>query len=235
LRVLAELDMGQRRTGCASPADAAALAAAIAAAPGLTFAGVQGYWGHLQQVSPLDERRRRAGEEAGRLRELLARLSGEGRSVAIVTGGGTGTSAIDPDLGLFTEIQPGSYLFLDSAYGAIDVDAGGNPFRPSLFVSAEVVSSVRPGRAVVNAGLKAFATDSGRPVPLRGAPSGATYTFMGDEHGAVDHDPDAGRIAPGTRIEFLTSHCDPTVNLYRAYHVRRGGAIVDVWPIAAHH
>ena len=129
-------------------------------------------------------------------------------------------------------MQPGSFLFLDSCYGAITISETENPFEPSLFVAASVVSAIRPGRAIVNAGWKAFATDSGMPVPRRGAPPGATYRYMGDEHGAVDF-VNAAAPAPGAAIEFLTSHCDPTVNLYGRLHVVRGEEVVDVWSICA--
>ena len=85
---------------------------------------------------------------------------------------------------------------------------------------------------IVNAGWKALAADSGKAVALRGSPAGATYRFMGDEHGALDFE---GEDAPppGSVIEFLTSHCDPTVNLYGAFHVVRGEDVVDIWPIRA--
>lgn len=235
LPVLAELDVGQGRTGCATPEAAVALARAVATTPGLCFAGVHGYWGHLQQATPRAERLARIEPQAERLRALVTGLAAVGLPAGVVTGGGTGTSFLDPDLDLFTEIQPGSYLFLDSAYGALDIDGSGRPgapFAPALAVSALVVSAIRPGRAIVAAGLKAFATDSGHPEPLRGAPPGAVYGFMGDEHGALDHEPGGGALRPGDRVEFLVSHCDPTVNLYSSLHVRRGVRIVDVWPIA---
>lgn len=150
----------------------------------------------------------------------------------IVTGGGTGTSFIDPMLGLFTELQPGSFLFLDSCYGPLPLDDTGNPFTASLFVAAGIVSANRRHRVIVNAGLKALATDSGQPLPVRGAPAGSSYRFMGDEHGAIEF---AQGIAPalGATVELLTSHCDPTVNLHARYQVVRGDIVVDVWPIVA--
>jgi len=85
---------------------------------------------------------------------------------------------------------------------------------------------------VVNAGWKAFAADSGKPVALRGGPPGAQFRFMGDEHGALDFEGEGGP-ALGSTIEFLTSHCDPTVNLYHAFHVVRGDEVIDIWPIRA--
>ncbi|MFO1070910.1 MAG: alanine racemase [Geminicoccaceae bacterium] len=232
LRVVVELDVGVGRTGCREPEDGLALARAIAASSSLRFVGVQAYWGHLQQVMPLSERQARADAQAERLKRLIGLLNGVGLPPEIVTGGGTGTSFIDPGLKLFTEIQPGSFLFLDSCYGSVPLRGNENPFVPSLFVAASVVSANHPGRVVVNAGFKAFATDSGKPVPLRGAPAGSTYRFMGDEHGAVEFESGTAP-ALGATIELLTSHCDPTVNLHARYQVVRGDAVIDTWPIAA--
>ena len=232
LPIIVELDVGVGRTGCAEPEQALALAHAITAAPTLKFAGVQAYWGNLQQVMPLAERQARVHQQAARLRRLVALLTIAGLPPEIVTGGGTGTSFIDPTLGLFTELQPGSFLFLDSCYGAVPLLDDSNPFTPALFVAATVVSTGDRYRAIVNAGLKALATDSGRPVPMRGAPKGATYRFMGDEHGAVEFD-SGPPLALGSTIELLTSHCDPTVNLHARYQVVRGSTVVDTWPIAA--
>jgi 3-hydroxy-D-aspartate aldolase len=232
LALVVELAVGVGRTGCPEPEDAVALAKLVAAEPGLRFAGVQAYWGNLQQVMPLAERQERVAAQAARLRRLIEALRAAELRPGIVTGGGTGTSFLDPALGLFTEIQPGSFLFLDSCYGAIPLRGNGNPFEPSLFVAAGVVTANHPGRVVVNAGYKALATDSGRPVPLRGAPPGSTFRFMGDEHGAVEF---ASGPPPrlGAVVELLTPHCDPTVNLHARYQVARGEEIVDAWPIAA--
>ena len=231
LPVIVELDTGVGRTGCARPEDALALARQVAERPDLRFAGVQAYWGHLQQVMPLAERARRVAEGQERLGGLLGALADAGLPAAIVTGGGTGTSFLDPGSRHFTEIQPGSFLFLDSCYGSVPLSEDGNPFEPALFVRASVVSRQHPGRAVVNAGFKAFATDSGKPVPTRGAPAGSTYRFMGDEHGAVEFSPDAAAPALGAGIELLTSHCDPTVNLFDRFAVVEGEEVVDTWRI----
>jgi D-serine deaminase-like pyridoxal phosphate-dependent protein len=232
LDVLVDIDVGMGRTGCLEIADAVALAQQIANAPALHYAGIQAYWGNLQQVSPFSERARLISVQADRVRSVIAALTSAGLPPTIVTGGGTGSHRIDATMGLFTEIQPGSYLFMDSCYSRISISENDNPFTPSLFVAATVVSANKPGRVVVNAGLKAFATDSGKPVALRGAPPGASFRFMGDEHGALDFEGD-NAPAPGSTLEFLTSHCDPTVNLYSAYHVVRGDDVIDVWPIRA--
>jgi 3-hydroxy-D-aspartate aldolase len=181
---------------------------------------------------PFAERTARVEAQAVKLSALIDALRSQGMAPAIVTGSGTGSHWIDAALGLFTELQAGSYLFLDSCYGSVPVTPEGNPFEPSLFVAASVVSANRPGRVIVNAGYKAFATDSGNPKPMRNAPPGATYRYMGDEHGAVEFEA-AANPALGATIELLTSHCDPTVNLHHQYLVARGNEIVDEWPIAA--
>jgi D-serine deaminase-like pyridoxal phosphate-dependent protein len=232
LGCVVEIDVGQGRTGCVTPAEAVTVARAIAGSPALTFAGMQAYWGHLQQVMPYDERKRRAALGGEKVTAIFNALNEARLKPGIVTGGGTGTSGIDAGVAPFTELQPGSFLFLDSCYGSITLaEDGPNPFVPSLFLRSQVVSRRHPNRVIVNAGFKAFATDSGKPVPHRGAPTGATYRYMGDEHGAVEWEGDAPAPALGDAIELLTSHCDPTVNLHRAYHVVDGDDVIDVWPI----
>ncbi len=230
--VLVDIDMGMARTGCRTIDDVVDLARELAGAPGLKFSGIQAYWGNLQQVMPFSERARLIGEQLERTRTMISALHSAGHKPAIVSGGGTGSHRIDAASGLFTEMQPGSFLFMDSCYGGISISENDNPFAPSLFVSATVVSANHPGKVTVNAGWKAFAADSGKPVAVRGAPANSTYRFMGDEHGIVEFAGDRGPQL-GANIEFLTSHCDPTVNLYNAFHVVRGEEVVDIWPIRA--
>lgn len=233
LPIVVELDVGTKRTGCVEIDDAVALARGIAQSKDLTFAGVQAYWGHLQQVMPFDERKARVALSMERLRKLVASLDEAGLHPPIVTGSGTGTHWLDAQHKVFTEFQAGSFLFLDSCYGPLPLTPDGNPFMTSLFVAAGVVTANRPDCVIVNAGYKALATDSGTPQPVRGIAQGATYRFMGDEHGAIDFDPRAPRPELGRVIELVTSHCDPTVNLHARYLVLRGDDVVDEWPIMA--
>lgn len=232
LPMLVELDVGVGRTGCVEIADAVALAQRVAGHRSLRFTGIQAYWGNLQQVAPLEERERRVAAQVERTRALIAALTEAGLKPGIISGSGTGTHWIDGRSGIFTELQAGSFLFLDSCYIAVAMSAEGNPFVPALFVAASVVTSNRPDRVIVNAGWKAFATDSGKPVPMRGAPAGATYRYMGDEHGAIEF-PKSVPPPLGAVVELLTSHCDPTVNLHARYQVVRGDEVVDEWPILA--
>jgi D-serine deaminase-like pyridoxal phosphate-dependent protein len=123
---------------------------------------------------------------------------------------------------------------MDRQYAECDLTGDGAAgFEYALFVEARVVSCNRPGMATIDAGFKAFATDGGEPVVVAGAPPGASYRFMGDEHGAII-DP-AGRHTwrLGELVRFAVPHCDPTVNLYDSYHVFDGDTLEAIWPVSA--
>jgi len=234
LIVLVDLGVGRRRTGCAGTEQALAVARRIAGSNSLSFGGVQAYAGHLQHTAAFAERRRQNEVEYASATEVVARLRAGGLAPRMVTGAGTGSHAIDAAGGLFTEMQCGSYVFMDVQYQevALRPDAP-QPFEPALFVRTSVISANAAGHVTTDAGLKHFATDGPRPRIARGAPEGAEYHFFGDEHGRIEM-PDAPRHLPvGTALECITPHCDPTVNLYDVYHVVHGDMLVDIWPVDA--
>ncbi|MEZ5832399.1 MAG: DSD1 family PLP-dependent enzyme [Dongiaceae bacterium] len=234
LGVIVEFDVGQGRTGTTSVEAALALAGKIKGSPHLRYAGVQAYYGHFQHIVAFTDRKDAADGQIARVRELLSRLNAEGLAPQILTGGGTGTFDIDPAGGVYTEIQPGSYPFMDREYVEIDMTKGRtSPFAPSLFVQTSVVSANRPGFVVVNAGYKSFATEGGMPLVSSPKLADAKYKLMGDEHGGIDFDPKGGTLKIGDTVEFLTPHCDPTINLYDRYHCVRGDTLVEIWPVDA--
>ena len=234
LSVIVEFDVGQGRTGTTSVEAAAALAQRIKASPHLRYRGVQAYYGHLQHVTAFADRKAAAETQIARVRGLLERLRADGLAPEIVSGGGTGTFDIDPGGGVFTELQAGSYPFMDREYLEIDMTSGrSSPFVASLFVQASVVSANREGFAVVNAGYKSFATEGGMPRVVVPRLANATYKLMGDEHGGIQYDPGSGTLKVGDAVEFLTPHCDPTINLYDRYHCMRGDTLVEIWPVDA--
>ncbi|MBL8546376.1 MAG: DSD1 family PLP-dependent enzyme [Hyphomonadaceae bacterium] len=232
LHIVVDLDPGIRRTGVSTPDDALALAQRISASPSLLYAGVQFYCGAQQHIESYADRRAAIAERTEYLRGIVERLKGAGLAPAVVTGGGTGTHSIDAELGVLTELQAGSYVFMDKQYNDCDLDGQGRaPFETSLFVDAHVISANSSSMATIDAGFKALSTDGGLPVVAAGAPEGAMFVFMGDEHGAL--------IAPdhtfhiGDHVSLTVPHCDPTVNLYDAYHVVRDGALIGIWPVSA--
>jgi len=234
LRVIIDVDPGIHRTGVTSPDAAVALLHAIRAQPALRYAGVQFYCGREQHIATFVERQAVMAERAALLRTMIAALTGAGGAPEIVTGGGTGTHRIDAALGLFTELQVGSYVFMDSEYLACDLtgDGHGPPFETALMIDARVVSANSPGIATLDAGIKAFATDAGPPQILAGASAGARYVIMGDEHGAVLV-PGGTPPVLGDIVTLAAPHCDPTVNLYDTYHVVQGDTLRALWPVAA--
>jgi D-serine deaminase-like pyridoxal phosphate-dependent protein len=232
LPVLVDIDPGIRRTGVASPEAAVALAKEIAAAPSLSFAGVQFYCGAQQHIESYEERRAAIVERTEYLKSVIAALETAGLKPEVVTGGGTGTHRIDAALGVLTELQTGSYVFMDKQYVDCDLTgAGASPFENALFVDAHVISANAPGMGTLDAGFKALSTDGGSPQIVDGAPADAAFFFMGDEHSALIAMGHEFRV--GDHVTLTAPHCDPTVNLYDAYHIVRGGDLIDIWPVSA--
>jgi D-serine deaminase-like pyridoxal phosphate-dependent protein len=148
-----------------------------------------------------------------------------------VSGAGTGTWRYERDSGRYDELQPGSYVFMDVDYARNVAAPGDLRFEQSLFVLASVMSVACRGQAVVDAGLKSFAFDSGLPQVHAGR--GIEYVKASDEHGVLRIGEDAAPLALGDRVWIAPGHCDPTVNLYDYLVGVRGGVVETVWPIEA--
>lgn len=221
-----------KRTGIAPGAPAAALAEALAKLPNVRFQGLQAYCGYASHVNGF-ERRKQSSQEAMAL-AVDTRRQIEARGIASpwLSGGSTGTYNIDSTIDGVSEIQPGSFLFMDIDYRKIGGESGDvyDDFRASLFVICTVVSRPQPRVAIVDGGYKAFATDRGYGPEARDRPDLA-YRFAGDEHGAVEMS--GNELKLGDRVEFFVPHCDPTVNLYDRMYAVRGGNVVAEWPITA--
>jgi D-serine deaminase-like pyridoxal phosphate-dependent protein len=229
LGVVVEIDVGQGRCGVSSPAAAVALAQRINRTNSLEFRGLQGYQGSIQLEPSVEKRRVGAKAALDRLYHVAEHIHRAGLTAPLLTGGGTGTLAIDIELGGLTELQPGSYVYMDSRYVSIEWPARHNPpFRSSLTVLATVLSKPAANRIVVDTGWKAISNDGGNPVPIGHV--GARFRFAGDEHGILEHD-ERLDLAPGDVIELMPSHCDTTVNLYDYCYAIRADKVEAVWAI----
>ena len=228
--VLVEINVGGNRCGVESGEPAAGLARVIAGLPGLHFLGLQAYHGSAQHIRTLEARRAAiasATEKAARTRDFIVRTGG---TCERITGAGTGTHALEAATGVYDELQAGSYIFLDADY-ARNLDGDGKPianYEHSLFLYATVMSRTAPSRAVVDAGLKAVAVDSGLPTVV-GVP-GAEYVSASDEHGKLSV-PDDCRLRPGDKVRLIPGHCDPTCNLHDWFVGYRGDRVECLWPI----
>jgi D-serine deaminase-like pyridoxal phosphate-dependent protein len=262
LDVVVDIDLGQHRSG-ARPEAVNALAWRIAGSGSLRFDGIQAYVGHLQHLPDLAARQAANAAVTERLAAVVEGLRADGLPPIRVTGGGTGTFALDLAGGVFSELQAGSYALMD-----VDYDSCGSPdgepwpFEPALFIAASVVSAQHKTHATIDAGLKAVAVDGPPPRLVAGAPADARWFAMGDEHGAVAHSATFAQLAaarePLARAQTIETidrdpargwpddlpgyggvvwlqpgHCDPTVNLYDGFYVADEDGRLDRWPIDA--
>ncbi|MFI5036172.1 MAG: DSD1 family PLP-dependent enzyme [Acidimicrobiales bacterium] len=229
--VVCDVDVGLGRTGVVDPAHALAVAERVSRSPQLDFAGVQGYGGHLQHIVGRDARRDATRDAMSRLRAVIDAMVAAGFPMAVVTGGGTGTSLLDIELDVLTELQPGSYVFMDRQYAdALGEDPEGC-FDQSLTLETTVISANHDGYVTVDAGLKSMATDAGPPRVAWPAGAGE-YQFFGDEHGLVTYR--AGHpLARGERVALVPPHCDPTVDRYDHLWLVRGASVVGLCEVTA--
>jgi D-serine deaminase-like pyridoxal phosphate-dependent protein len=225
MTVLVEIDVGAARCGVEPGPPAVALAERIAASPHLIFGGLQAYHGSAQHRRTIAEREAAIGFAAEGTRRTVEQLRQRGLACPIVGGAGTGTFQLEAATGIWTEIQAGSYAFMDADYGR---NGDPPPFRQSLFVLSQVMSAPKAGLAVLDAGHKAVPTDSGYPV-VHGFP-GATYAGASDEHGTLKGE---GLPKLGEKVRLVPGHCDPTVDRYDWYVGVRKGRVECLWPVAA--
>lgn len=223
------------RTGVEMGQPALALAQLIESLPHVRFAGLQSYDGAASHTVGFEVRRARSVESMGRAVDTRRLIERSGIACPLVTGGSTGTYNIDADIDGVTELQPGSFMFMDIDYNRIGGKTGDvyDDFQSALTVLTTVVSQ-RPGTAIVDGGFKAFATDRPfGPRLLDPALADVPYAWAGDEHGRLDLSKAQRDVRVGDRLSFLVPHCDPTVNLYDRIHCVRGDRVEDVWLVAA--
>ena len=227
------LDTGTRRTGIA-PERALELARLIDEKQALELAGVQAYAGHVMHVVGHAERKRRSLESLEACLAARGTLLDAGIDVPAFSVGGTGTYDIDSKVEGVTDLQVGSYCFMDVQYRQIGGRSGDvfDDFEPSLFVLTTAISQPADDRITVDAGSKAMANErNARPEFVDR--EGLKYHFGGDEHGIVELATAARPLRRGEKARLLVSHCDPTVNLYDFIYPYREGQITERWRISA--
>lgn len=233
IEILIEVDAGDARMGLSDEAALLPLAEAIRAAPHLKLRGLQVYNGPFQHLRPQADRAAAAKAAAERAERARITLESAGMPCEVISGGGTGTFAEDAALGAFTELQPGSYVFMDGDY-ARNFSADGSPYHPfrqSLFVLTRVLRGSASDFVYVDAGVKALNLDSGMPT-VHERPD-LVFTKAADEQGRIETLP--GGVTPnlGDLLWIVPSHCDPTVNQFDWMVAIRNGRVADVWKVDA--
>ncbi|MDD5082326.1 MAG: DSD1 family PLP-dependent enzyme [Dehalococcoidales bacterium] len=225
LRVLVEVNVGMNRCGVEPGEPALVLARKVMAAPGLKFAGLMGYEGHLVFVTDYQERAARTKTAMRLLTDTVKLVESAGIPVEIVSAGGTGTYNITAEIPGITEVQAGSYIFMDGRYRNILPD-----FDCALTLLTTVISRPGADRAVIDAGRKAITDEFGPPTVI--GISGAKLVNLSEEHGTLVLEGDARQLEVGDKIELLPSHGDTTINIHSHYFAIRNGSLEAIWEIA---
>ncbi len=227
LRVLLELDPGNRRTG-ARPDDARSIVE-TAMRLGLDVRGVFTHGGHAY---------RPGGSEPAGADEVRALTAGADALLALgiesptISAGSTPTqltAAVAP----VNEIRAGTYLLGDRqqwAIGAVPVDG------IALAVAATVVSTAVDGQVVIDAGAKTLTKDIAPYLEGYGAIPAypdAVIDRLSDYHGVVRIPEGTPSPAVGEVLAVVPNHVCPVIDTRDEFTVTRAGAIVGRWPVLA--
>jgi D-serine deaminase-like pyridoxal phosphate-dependent protein len=222
------------RSGIPAGEGAVALAKLVEALPNLKLRGMLSYDGGAQHIAGFATRKARALaaiEDNARTFEAMKKA---GLNMEIFSGGGTGTYNIVHLVPGFTDVQVGSYIFMDMQYLAIggeDGDAVYRDFEPSLTVVATILNNRFPGRLTTDAGAKALTLNVPR-AGVVGEP-GMEYNAGSDEFGVITFTDARKSYKMGDRLDLIVPHCDPVVNLYDQMYGTRNDRVEAVWPVTA--
>ena len=229
LDVIIDLDVSMGRTGNRDVDQVARLIDGIAETGNLTFKGFQHYAGHVMHKAPWQERRDASLEL---WQEIEQRISALGVGYEVVTGAGTGTFDIDTEVSSLTDLQVGSFIFMDEEYRQIGSQSGDRfeEFDVSLFVAVSAISNPQASTITMDGGFKSMASDTVPPVCDDLADS--KYRFAGDEHGVLIGETAVQSVRLGDVVKLVAPHCDPTVNLHDFFWViEEDGLVHSRWPI----
>ena len=231
--VTVDVDPGGHRSGITPGEPALTLAQLVDRLNKLRLRGILCYDGGSQHVSGFAARRTQAIERLAPAAETFSRMQQSGLNVEIFSGGGTGTYNIDHATPGFTDIQSGSYVFMDASYlgiGGQDNDEVYGDFKPSLTILTTVLNAQYEGRATTDAGAKSCTIN--RPWSIVVGETGMSYTSGSDEYGTIRYENPSRVYQAGDRLELIISHCDPVVNLYDKMYAIRNNRVEAVWRIA---
>ena len=224
------------RTGVRSIKEIINIADQINSHKKLNYMGITAYAGDIQHINNYTKRKIETTIRHEYLNKIITNLKKVNLSPKIISGGGTGSHDIDAKSKLYTELQPGSYIYSDAEYDKVSIyKTKPNPYKPGLFIASSIISIIDKNNFIIDAGLKALSTASKLlPVPYGKFLIGSKYSFMGDEHGKITI-PNNCKKPPilGEIIFIQPAHCDPTVNLYNNCKVITDNRIDNTWKIDA--
>lgn len=233
--VVVDVDPGGHRTGISPGQPALQLAQLVDQLPGLRLRGLLCYDGGSQHVKGFERRRNQTLERLVAASDTYDLFQQSGLTTEIFSGGGTGTYNIDHQTRGLTDIQVGSYVFMDAQYIGIGGESDNDvytDFQPSLTILSTVLNDQYAGRATTDAGAKACTIN--QPWAIIKGETGISYTSGSDEFGSIRYEDQPSRTYKvGDKLELIVSHCDPVVNLYDQMYAIRNDRVEAVWRIAA--
>jgi len=221
-----EYEIGMDRCGVTDADAYVRLAKLVCELPNLEYQGIQAYAGHVSHMISAAERKKYTKENGAKLRCLIGMLEKEDIPVKTVSGGSTGTSVLKAEEGLYTELQAGSYFFMDSTYNKLGI-----PFENSLFLLATVVSK-RPGLTILDAGVKSIGVDQDDPEIFRMDGTKVEARIETNEEHMKLFAPSAD-LAIGEKVKIIPGHCCSTVNLHEKIYLYQDGEVTDRLQITA--
>ena len=233
--VVVDVDPGIKRTGTPFGQPALQLAQLVDRLPGLRFRGMLCYDAAAQHVVGFQARKMQTLERMVQATDTFNLMKASGLNAEIFSGGGTGTYNIDHETVGLTDVQVGSYVFMDAQYlsigGEQDLEVYSD-FATSLTIMTTVLNDQYEGRATSDAGAKACTIN--QPWPIIKGESDMAYRSGSDEFGTILYGDNPSRnYKVGDKLELIVSHCDPVVNLYDQMYAIRGDKVEAVWPISA--
>lgn len=223
-----------RRSGVTPGAPALALAQMIDKMPNLKFCGILAYDGGVQHVIGFDKRKEQALRAFEPVVKTFDMMKAAGLNMEIFSGGGTGTYDIMSTVPGFTDVQVGSYLFMDCQYmeiGGAKNETVFDDFAPSLTVMATIINTNNPGRLITDSGAKALTINKPNAKVI-GEP-GFNYSSGSDEYGTITYETSSKNYKVGDKLEVIVQHCDPAVNLYDFMYGIRNDKVESILPILA--
>lgn len=225
LRILVEVNTGMNRCGVSPGKPALELAQKVLKSKNLVFSGLMGYEGHTVTIPNFEERKKETEKSLAMLIETKDLIEKNGIDVKILSGGGTGTYNITGQYPSITEVQAGSYIFMDTYYRNVLQD-----FDCALTILTTVISRPNNNIIIVDAGMKSVTKEFGMPEVKN--IDGAKVVSLSEEHGKIDISESSVNLKPGDKIELVPSHCCTTINLHDQFYGIRNDILETIWHIA---
>jgi len=222
--VLVDVNVRISRCGVEPGEPSTTLAKIVDRLPGVRFDGLMGYEGHV--TAETAAKRRIVSEAMAKFKFAKDEIESDGLPVRIMSAGGTSTYVDSAKTDHVTEMQCGSYIFMDGSY----LDEMSD-FDQALTVLSMTISRPAATRAVLDIGRKSMNSESGLPRVV--SPAGAQLERLNEEHGILALAEEAQSLAIEDLVHLLPMSAAMTINIHDHYFCVRNGILEEVVPVAA--